>query len=301
VVVTILVLTGIAMGISGTDVSKEAADMILLDDNFSSIVTGVEEGRLIFDNLKKSVAYLLTSNVPEIIPFVAMVFVNLPPVIGILAIMVIDVGTDLWPAISLAYEKAEADIMTRRPRDPFYDKLVNHRLILLTYAQIGVIQACASFASYFLCMMEHGFFWDKLVGLRADWIDHDKVVEDSYGQKWTFDERKLLTNRCYSSLFLSIVLTQIADLLICKTRRLSLFQQGMTNWVLNAGIFVELSIAALAVYCPGIRFFLQFEPINLDLLIPTIPFAIIIFVYDELRKMCIRMYPGGLIDRETYY
>ncbi|XP_068913592.1 sodium/potassium-transporting ATPase subunit alpha-like isoform X2 [Tenebrio molitor] len=154
---------GIAMGISGTDVSKEAADMILLDDNFSSIVTGVEEGRLIFDNLKKSVAYLLTSNVPEIIPFVAMVFVNLPPVIGILAIMVIDVGTDLWPAISLAYEKAEADIMTRRPRDPFYDKLVNHRLILLTYAQIGVIQACASFASYFLCMMEHGFFWDKLV------------------------------------------------------------------------------------------------------------------------------------------
>lgn len=141
----------------------------------------------------------------------------------------------------------------------------------------------------------------RLLGLRADWIDHDKVVEDSYGQKWTFDERKLLTNRCYSSLFLSIVLTQIADLLICKTRRLSLFQQGMTNWVLNAGIFVELSIAALAVYCPGIRFFLQFEPINLDLLIPTIPFAIIIFVYDELRKMCIRMYPGGLIDRETYY
>jgi sodium/potassium-transporting ATPase subunit alpha len=97
VVVTILVLTGIAMGISGTDVSKEAADMILLDDNFSSIVTGVEEGRLIFDNLKKSVAYLLTSNVPEIIPFVAMVFVNLPPVIGILAIMVIDVGRFATP------------------------------------------------------------------------------------------------------------------------------------------------------------------------------------------------------------
>lgn len=80
------------MGIAGTEVSKDAADMILLDDNFSSIVTGVEEGRLIFDNLKKSIAYLLTSNVPEIVPFIAMVFINFPPVVGILAIMVIDVG-----------------------------------------------------------------------------------------------------------------------------------------------------------------------------------------------------------------
>ncbi|XP_044272332.1 sodium/potassium-transporting ATPase subunit alpha-like isoform X1 [Tribolium madens] len=292
---------GIAMGIAGTDVSKEAADMILLDDNFSSIVTGVEEGRLIFDNLKKSIAYLLTSNVPEIVPFIAMVFINIPPVIGILAIMVIDVGTDLWPAISLAYEKAEADIMTRRPRDPFYDKLVNHRLILLTYAQIGVIQTCASFASYFLCMMEHGFFWGRLVGLRHDWIDKDKIVKDSYGQEWTYEERKILTRKCYSSFFLSIVLTQVADLIICKTRRLSLFQQGMTNWVLNAGIFVELSIAALAVYCPGLRMLLQFEPISLDILVPTLPFAIIIFSFDEVRKLLIRRHPGGLIDRETYY
>ncbi|KAJ8930209.1 hypothetical protein NQ314_017011 [Rhamnusium bicolor] len=83
---------GIAMGITGSDVSKEAADMILLDDNFASIVTGIEEGRLIFDNLKKSIAYELTSNVPEIIPFMLLVSLNIPEALSIMAIIVIDVG-----------------------------------------------------------------------------------------------------------------------------------------------------------------------------------------------------------------
>lgn len=100
---------------------------------------------------------------------------------------------------------------------------------------------------------------------------------------------------------MSIVVTQIADLIICKTRRLSVFQQGMTNWVLNIGIFIELTIAIIAVYCPGIRVFLQFEPISIDTLIPTLPFAVIIIVFDEVRRKLIRKYPGGLIDRETYY
>ena len=70
------------MGIAGSDVSKEAADMILLDDNFASIVTGVEEGRLIFDNLKKSIAYTLTSNIPEISPFLFFIMLSIPLPLG---------------------------------------------------------------------------------------------------------------------------------------------------------------------------------------------------------------------------
>ncbi len=112
---------GIAMGISGSDVSKQAADMILLDDNFASIVTGVEEGRLIFDNLKKSIAYTLTSNVPEITPFLIFVIFSVPLPLGIVTILCIDLGADIVPAISLAYEKAEIDIMKREPRDPISD------------------------------------------------------------------------------------------------------------------------------------------------------------------------------------
>ena len=128
------------MGIAGSDVSKQAADMILLDDNFASIVTGVEEGRLIFDNLKKSIAYTLTSNIPEIAPFLMFILINIPLPLGTVTILCIDLGTDLWPAISLAYEPAESDIMKRMPRDPKGDKLVNQRLISMAYGQIGEFQ-----------------------------------------------------------------------------------------------------------------------------------------------------------------
>ena len=99
---------GVAMGITGSDVSKQAADMILLDDNFASIVTGVEEGRLIFDNLKKSIAYTLTSNIPEISPFLFFIIFSVPLPLGTITILAIDLGTDMVPAISLAYEKVVA-------------------------------------------------------------------------------------------------------------------------------------------------------------------------------------------------
>merc|ERR1712106_700760 len=120
---------GVAMGIAGSDVSKQAADMILLDDNFASIVTGVEEGRLIFDNLKKPMAYTLTSNIPEISPFLLFILADVPLPLGTVTILCIDLGTDMVPAISMAYEQAESDIMKRQPRNPFTDKLVNSRLI----------------------------------------------------------------------------------------------------------------------------------------------------------------------------
>jgi sodium/potassium-transporting ATPase subunit alpha len=87
--------TGVAMGIAGSDVSKQAADMILLDDNFASIVTGVEEGRLIFDNLKKSIAYTLTSNIPEISPFLLFILADVPLPLGTVTILCIDLGTDM--------------------------------------------------------------------------------------------------------------------------------------------------------------------------------------------------------------
>ena len=97
---------GIAMGIAGSDVSKQAADMILLDDNFASIVTGIEEGRLIFDNIKKSILYTLTHTIPELIPFLAYIVISVPLPLGTFTILCIDLGTDMVPAICLAYENA---------------------------------------------------------------------------------------------------------------------------------------------------------------------------------------------------
>lgn len=93
--------------------SRQVADLILLDDNFASIVTGIEEGRRIFDNLKSSIAYTLASNVPEITPFLAFIILGIPLPVGVICVLCIDLGTDMWPAISLAYEKSESDIMSR--------------------------------------------------------------------------------------------------------------------------------------------------------------------------------------------
>jgi len=147
---------GIAMG-SGSDVAKNAADMLLLDDNFCSIVNGVEEGRLIFDNLKKSIAYTLSSNIPEILPFIMFILTNVPLPLSTVLILCIDLGTDMVPAISFAYENPELDIMDRMPRKSKLDHLVNTKLISFAYFQIGVIQASAGIYTYFLILNDFGF------------------------------------------------------------------------------------------------------------------------------------------------
>jgi sodium/potassium-transporting ATPase subunit alpha len=159
---------GVAMGIMGTEVSKEAADMILLDDNFASIVKGVEEGRLIFDNLKKSIAYTLSSNIPEIAPFLSFITVDIPLPLSTVLILCIDLGTDMVPAISMAWETAEADIMKRKPRNQNVDRLVTRKLICFAYLQIGIIQAMAGFYSYLVVLSDYGFMPHTLPGLGSD-------------------------------------------------------------------------------------------------------------------------------------
>jgi len=293
---------GVAMGIAGSDVSKQAADMILLDDNFASIVTGVEEGRLIFDNLKKSIAYTLTSNIPEISPFLFFMIASVPLPLGTVTILCIDLGTDMVPAISLAYEEAESDIMKRQPRNPFTDKLVNERLISMAYGQIGMIQALAGFFTYFVILAENGFLPPDCFGLRERW-DSKAVndLEDSYGQEWTYHDRKTLEYTCHTAFFVSIVVVQWADLIICKTRRNSIVHQGMKNWVLNFGILFETLLAAFLSYTPGMDKGLRMYPLKIYWWFPAVPFSALIFIYDEFRRFIIRRNPGGWVESETYY
>jgi len=293
---------GVAMGIAGSDVSKQAADMILLDDNFASIVTGVEEGRLIFDNLKKSIAYTLTSNIPEITPFLVFMVFSVPLPLGTVTILCIDLGTDLLPAISLAYEQAESDIMKRNPRDKFADKLVNERLISMAYGQIGMIQALAGFVCYTVILMQNGFMPEDLMGLRVNWDDKaGMALEDSYGQQWAYSQRKIVEFTCHTMFFTAIVIVQWADVLICKTRRLSIFQQGMKNKILIAGLMEETLLAAFLAYCPGTDAMLRMYPLEWTWWFIPMPFSLIIFTYDEIRKMLIRRNPGGWVENETYY
>lgn len=293
---------GVAMGIAGSDVSKQAADMILLDDNFASIVTGVEEGRLIFDNLKKSIAYTLTSNIPEISPFLLFILADVPLPLGTVTILCIDLGTDMIPAISMAYEGSESDIMKRKPRNPYTDKLVNERLISVAYGQIGMIQASAGFFTYFVILAENGFLPSDLFGLRRAW-DSQAVndLEDSYGQEWTYKDRKVLEYTCHTAFFVSIVIVQWADLIICKTRKNSVFQQGMSNWFMNFGLIFETLLACFLSYTPGMENGLRMYPLKINWWIPALPFSLLIFCYDESRKFILRRNPGGWLESETYY
>lgn len=359
---------GIAMG-SGSDVAKNAADMLLLDDNFSSIVNGVEEGRLIFDNLKKSIAYTLSSNIPEIAPFICFILLQVPLPLSTVLILCIDLGTDMVPAISMAYEGAELDIMTRKPRNSKRDHLVNSKLISFAYLQIGMIQASAGFYTYFLVMNDYGFKPMTLFGLapaqgtipgkddvynpaggpcmgntkcqEADEkttldfnspsdneVDARLFYHEFVPEKWSkcrfIDSSKFFkkssvddVNMCYSTealraaqcaYLVSIVCVQWADLMICKTRNLSISQQGMKNKVLNFGLVFETVLVAFLCY---------FKWINLPLgtrmiapqhfAVPSFPYFTVIFFYDEGRKMLLRAgtdkegKPKGWIIRNTYY
>jgi sodium/potassium-transporting ATPase subunit alpha len=294
---------GIAMGISGSDVSKQAADMILLDDNFASIVTGVEEGRLIFDNIKKSILYTMTHIFPELVPFIAHIVFSIPLPLGTFAILCIDLGTDMIPAIMFAYEKPENDIMRRPPRNPYTDKLVIHQLFSSAYGQKGAIIMGAGFYVYFVIMAEHGFYPLKLFGLRESW-DASSIndLEDSYGQNWTYNDRKALEQACHCAYFVAIVVIQWFNIILCKTRRLSIFEHGMKNWPLNFAMVFEACLAAFFVYTPYLNDALDMFPLRIEWWLPAIPFAILMFAYDETRKCIIRnLAPGSWLERETCY
>uniref|UniRef100_A0A8C9JI94 Sodium/potassium-transporting ATPase subunit alpha-2 n=1 Tax=Panthera tigris altaica TaxID=74533 RepID=A0A8C9JI94_PANTA len=184
-------------------------------------------GRLIFDNLKKSIAYTLTSNIPEITPFLLFIIANIPLPLGTVTILCIDLGTDMVPAISLAYEAAESDIMKRQPRNPQTDKLVNERLISMAYGQIGMIQALGGFFTYFVILAENGFLPSRLLGIRLDWDDRStNDLEDSYGQEWV-----------------------------------SGAASGDTR-ILIFGLLEETALAAFLSYCPGMGVALRMYPLK---------------------------------------
>ncbi|KAK4805190.1 hypothetical protein QYF61_014608 [Mycteria americana] len=284
---------GVAMGIAGSDVSKQAADMILLDDNFASIVTGVEEEvhRLHPDQQH-----------PRDHPLPPLHHGQHPLPLGTITILCIDLGTDMVPAISLAYEAAESDIMKRQPRNPRSDKLVNERLISMAYGQIGMIQALGGFFAYFVILAENGFLPSCLVGIRLNWDDRTvNDLEDSYGQQWTYEQRKVVEFTCHTAFFVSIVVVQWADLIICKTRRNSVFQQGMKNKILIFGLFEETALAAFLSYCPGMDVALRMYPLKPSWWFCAFPYSFLIFVYDEIRKLILRRNPGGWVEKETYY
>ena len=289
---------GIAMG-TGSQVAQDAADMILMDDNFASIVKGIEEGRLIFANLKKSIAYTLTSNIPEITPFLCHIALKIPLALTTIMILCIDLGTDMLPAISFAYETSEQDIMKQPPRDRNKDKLVTWQLISFSYLQIGMIQAVAAFCAFFYVFERVGGFSSATL-LREKsgiaWLDKDNDDDDNPdcsfknddGDCVYFDERQSILRQAQTAFLASIVIAQIGCGIACKTRLNSIFNHGMLNFALNFGICQEIFLIALLVYAPFLNY--AFGTIAMDPIdwLIAVPFSVLVIIYDENRKYWFR-------------
>lgn len=273
---------GCAMGISGSDVSKEAAAVVLLDDNFASIVSGIKEGRIIFDNLRKSIGYTLSSNTTELAPFIAFLLGRIPLALSAVLILCIDLGTDLVPAISLAYEKPESDIMHRAPRNPKKDRLVTLPLALYAYIWFGLIQTIAGFLNYFIVLSDYGFSPSDLSGTATNYFRDDSKVYERLG--YDSNEQLRILNEAQTAYFVAIVITRIGVLISCKTRTRSILQQGMVNLVLNLGIAVELGLAIVLTYVPGIQDVFQTQPLKFKFWLIPLAFFAFVVVVEEVRK-----------------
>ncbi|WP_288067922.1 cation-transporting P-type ATPase [Methanolobus sp.] len=255
---------GVAMG-SGTDVAREAADMVLLDDNFATIVNAIEEGRTVFDNIKKFIAYILTSNVPEILPFIAFVLLALPLPMNVQLILAIDLGTDILPALSLAVEKGEGDIMKRPPRSRD-EKLLTPQVLLTSYGIKGPIEAAAGFACYFAVLFDGGWTW---------------------GQSLPFTDT--LYMQAITAFFAAVIICQIANVFTSRTRRQSVLTKGFfSNKMVLVGIASELVILAFIIFNPLVNLVFNTAAISMKYVLIAVPFAILLLTVDELRKYGIR-------------
>jgi len=296
---------GVAMGVVGSDVAKQAADVILMDDNFGSIVVAIEEGRIMFENLKKIFFYLLTSNVPEIAAFVLFLIAQIPLPLGALAILCIDLGTDMVPAVLLAFEGEEVkhECMKRGPRNPRTQGLVDERMLFLSCGQFGLVQAAAGIFTYFVIMAENGFWPSRLLDLRMLWDSRAiNDLRDSYDQEWTYEARKDLEHACHAGFFYSIVVVQWAAMASVKTKKLSLINSSaQQTMMMFAALTFETLLAFVLIYVPGLNAGLQMSMLHpLNWLVPG-GFYLLLMAYDEIRKAIIRKYPGGWMERETCF
>jgi calcium-translocating P-type ATPase len=254
---------GVAMGISGTDVSRHAADIVLLDDNFASIVAAIEEGRGVFDNIRKFTTYVLTSNVPELVPYLAFVLLRIPLPLTIIQVLAVDLGTDMLPALGLGAEPPDAGVMSRPPRAK-QDRLIDYRLLGRAYLLLGVVESVAAMTAYALVLRVGGWRWGQTLA--------------------SFDPLYLrATTACLSA----IVITQVANVFACRSETRTVTTKGIfANRLLIVGVLIELLLIAGIDYTPwGHRVF-GTANIRWTSWAVAIPFAVTLLMLDALWKRC---------------
>jgi sodium/potassium-transporting ATPase subunit alpha len=252
---------GIAMGIAGTDVAKEAADMILLDDNFASIVAAIEEGRAVFDNLRKFLTYILTSNIPEIVPYLAFVLFRIPLPLTIIQILAVDLGTDMLPALALGAEKPDPEVMRRPPRARS-ERLLSWNLIARAYLFLGVLEAAAAMAVFFFVLNAAGW---------------------QYGE--TLARSAPLYLQATTACLAAIVMAQVMNVFLCRHPLKSALSFGLfSNPLILLGIAAELGLLLFIVYTPAGNWLFGTAPVGGGVWLIALALAVLMGVFEEARK-----------------
>ncbi len=256
---------GIAMGIAGTDVAKEAADLILLDDNFASIVAAIEEGRAVFENIRKFLTYILSSNIPELVPYLAFVLFRIPLPLTIIQILAVDLGTDMLPALALGAEKPDTGLMQRPPRAR-NERLFSWGLLARAYLFLGVLEAAAAMAVFFFVLNA------------ADW---------HYGV--ALDRTDPLYLQATSACLTTIVVMQMMNIFLCRHPFKSSLSFGLfSNRYILLGLVAELGVILFIIYTPAGNWLFGTAPVGAKVWLMALICAALMWSLEEVRKVWLR-------------
>jgi magnesium-transporting ATPase (P-type) len=267
---------GISMGIVGTDVAKEAADIILTQDDFGAITVAIEEGRSIFDNIRKFITYIFSSNLPELMPFIVTANLPLIPLaLSVKQILAIDLGTDMFPALALGMEKPEPDVMIHSPRlrnQPLLDRTLISRAVWL-----GMIEAALCFTGFIAVFVLSGHAGKIGLSVLAN-----IPVFESWKLSLTFKEATVLASTIYHA---GVVMAQIGNAFACRSGYMRGSHLGwLSNKYLLTGIVIELIGIFGIIYIPFVAKVFNHAPLSIWMWVGLALYAPILYFIEWIRK-----------------